>query len=64
MGTVKEHSIVGDSSTNGETERAIQEVGGLVRTLKFALEERTGGQKIDVIIRDAMARQARRGPDH
>ena len=31
---------------NGRTERAIQEVGGMIRTLKFALEERTGGEKI------------------
>ena len=46
LGTVLENSKVGDSSTNGRTERAIQEVGGLIRTLKFALEENTGGEKI------------------
>ena len=43
VGTVTENSRVGDSSSNGRTERAIQEVGGLVRTLKYALEERLGG---------------------
>ena len=46
VGTVIENSKVGDSSSNGRTERAVQEVGGLVRTLKFALEERTGGDKL------------------
>ena len=37
-GTVIENSKVGDSSSNGRTERAVQEVGGLVRTLKFAFD--------------------------
>ena len=46
VGTIIENSKVGDSSTNGRTERAIQEVGGMLRTLKFALEERTGGETI------------------
>ena len=46
VGTIIENSKVGDSSSNGRTERAVQEVGGMVRTLKFALEERTGGEKI------------------
>ena len=46
VGTARENSRVGDSSTNGRTERAIQVVGGMIRTLKFALEERTGGEKI------------------
>ena len=46
VGTARENSRVGDSSTNGRTERAIQEVGGMIRTFKFALEERTGGEKI------------------
>ena len=46
LGTVLENSKVGDSSSNGRTERAIQELGGMVRTLKCALEERTGGEKI------------------
>ena len=46
VGTVIENSKVGDSSSNGRTERAIQEVGGMIRTLKFALEDRTGGGKI------------------
>lgn len=44
--TVIENSKVGDSSSNGRTERAIQDVGGMIRTLKFALEARTGGGKI------------------
>ena len=47
-GAIIENSKVGDSSTNGRTERAIQEVGGLIRTLKFALEDRTGGGKIEL----------------
>ena len=50
VGTILENSKVGDSSSNGRTERAIQEVGGLIGTLKLALEERTRGGKI--------------GPDH
>ena len=45
VGTILENSKVGDSSSNGRTERAIQELGGMIRTLKFALEERTGGEK-------------------
>ena len=49
LGTVIENSKVGDSSSNGRTERAIQEVGGLTRTLKLALEERTGGEKLSLI---------------
>ena len=48
VGTVIENSKVGDSSSNGRTERAIQEVGGMIRTLKFALEDRTGGGKISL----------------
>ena len=43
-----ENSKVGDSSSNSRTERAIQEVGGMIRTLKFALEDRTGGGKINL----------------
>ena len=39
-GTTEEHSRVGDSSPNGRVERAIQEIGGLVRTMKIALGER------------------------
>ena len=48
VGTIIENSKVGDSSSNGRTERAIQELGGMIRTLKFALEERTGGEKIGI----------------
>ena len=35
-GTAIENSKVGDSSMNGRTERPIQDVGGLIRTLRFA----------------------------
>ena len=47
-GTVIEHSRVGDSSSNARTERAIQEVGGLVRTCRLALEKASGGQRISL----------------
>ena len=40
MGTAEENSRVGDSSSNGRVERCIQELGGQVRTLKVALEDR------------------------
>ena len=46
-GTAEEHSRVGDSSSNGRVERAIQELAGLVRTMKVALEERIG-QKVRI----------------
>ena len=39
-GTAVEHSRVGDSASNGRVERCIQELGGQVRTLRVALEER------------------------
>ena len=45
-GTVTEHSRVGDSSSNGRTERSIQELGGLVRTLRLALQTKIGGDPI------------------
>ena len=39
-GTVEENSREGESSSNGRVERAIQELQGLVRTTKVALEDR------------------------
>ena len=39
-GTAIENSKVGDSSMNGRTERPIQDVGGLIRTLRFASRRR------------------------
>ena len=39
-GTAIEHSKVGDSNSNGKVERAIQDLKGLIRTLKSALEEK------------------------
>ena len=44
-GTAIENSKVGDSNSNARVERAIQELGGMARTLKAALESRRG-QKI------------------
>ena len=41
-GTAKEHSRVGDSSSNGRVERCIQEVGGMTRTYRSALEQKIG----------------------
>ena len=38
--TAEENSRVGDSSSNGCVERETQELHGLVRTMKVALEER------------------------
>ena len=38
--TAEDNSRVGDSSSNGRVERAIQELQGLVRTMNFALEVR------------------------
>ena len=46
VGTILENSKVGDSSNNGTTERAIQEVGGMIRTPKFALEANRWGQDV------------------
>lgn len=46
VGTIFENSRIGDSSSNGRTERSIQEFRGMLRTLKFALEARTGDVKI------------------
>ena len=45
-GTALENSKVGDNSSSGRTERAVQELGGMVRTLRFALERKTGGARI------------------
>ena len=42
-GTAIENSRVGDSNSNGRVERAIQDFKGLVRTLRSALEAKTGG---------------------
>ena len=41
FGTAIEHSKVGDSNSNGKVERAIQDLKGLIRTLRSALEEKT-----------------------
>ena len=43
-GTTIEHSRDGDSNSNARVERAIQEVGGLARTMKASLESRLGMQ--------------------
>ena len=43
-GTGIENSRVGDSNSNARVERAIQEVGGLARTMKAGLESRLGIQ--------------------
>ena len=40
--TMLENSPAGDSCANGAAERAVQAVGGQVRVLKFALENRLG----------------------
>jgi len=40
--TILENSPVGDSRANGIAERAVQSIVGLIRTLKSALENRTG----------------------
>ena len=40
--TTQESTAVGDSNMNGRVERAIQELNGIVRTLRSALEERIG----------------------
>ena len=41
-GTALEQSRVGDSNSNGRVERAVQDVKGLVRTHRAALEEKLG----------------------
>ena len=41
-GTGLENSKVGDSNNNGKIERAIRDVGGIVRTLKSFLSEKIG----------------------
>ena len=43
-GSALEQSRVGDSNSNGRVERAIQDLKGLVRTLKAALEINTKGK--------------------
>ena len=40
MCTAIENSKVGDSSTNGRTERPIRDVGGLIRTLRLTSRRR------------------------
>ena len=42
QGTALENSRVGDSNSNGRVERAIQDLKGLIRTLRSALEEKIG----------------------
>ena len=44
LGTAIENSPVGDSNNNGKVERAIQEVGGVSRTFRSALEARIGAK--------------------
>ena len=41
-GTAIENSRIGDSNSNGRVERAIQDVEGLIRTLRSATEEKIG----------------------
>ena len=41
-GTALENSRVGDSDSNGRIERAIRDVKGMIRTLRAAIEEKTG----------------------
>ena len=43
-GSALEQSRVGDRNSNGRVERAVQDLKGLVRTLKAALEINTGGK--------------------
>ena len=43
-GSALESSRVGDSNSNGRVERAIQDLCGLVRTLRSCLEEKVGGK--------------------
>ena len=45
-GTAIENSRVGDSSSNGRVERAIQEVGNMIMTLKVATVENLGLDKL------------------
>jgi hypothetical protein len=40
--TILENSPVGDSRSNGKAERAVQSIVGLIRTMKSALESRSG----------------------
>ena len=42
IGTSLENSKVGDSNSNGKVERAIREVGNMIRTLKSALLDNSG----------------------
>ena len=44
FGTALEDSKVGDSNSNGKVERAIQDLKGLVRTLRAWLEHKTGSK--------------------
>ena len=41
---VREHSAVGESASNGKSERSVQQLEDQVRTLKSALEERIGAR--------------------
>ena len=43
-GTALEKSRVGDSNSNGRIERCIQDVKGLVRTIKSSVERKTGAK--------------------
>ena len=44
FGTAVENSRVGDSNSNGRIERAIQDIKGLIRTLRSFVEFMTGGK--------------------
>ena len=44
FGTALENSRVGDSNSNSKVERAIQDIKGLVRTYRSALEESIGAK--------------------
>ena len=44
FGTAVENSRVGDSNSNGRVERAIQDIKGLIRTLRSFVESMTGGK--------------------
>ena len=44
FGTAVENSRVGDSNSNGRIERAIQDIKGLIRTLRSFVESMTGSK--------------------
>ena len=59
MGTSLENSKVGDSNSNGKVERAIRDVGNMVRTLKSALSHDIGAPvTLDMAVVPWMVRHA------